>query len=666
MLGEQYHDEHDEHDHLHVSSRSVAFDEEYTLGQELGTGAMSVVRMAEHKHSGRRLAVKCIAKEPLNLDDEAALLQEVNILQQLDHPNIVKLHAFFDEPTMFYLVMDLIEGGELFERIAQKEFYSEKEARDLILILLQTIKYCHDLGIVHRDLKPENLLCVSYDDDSSIKLCDFGFAAKLTGKRSLHQLCGTPGYVAPEILNRQPYGKEVDMWSIGVLTYILLGGYPPFYDDDHEQLYERIKAGVYEFHEDFWCKISNEAKDFINGLLTVDPDARGTAEDVLTHPWIVQDGENIKATSLQMNLKELKQFQAKKRFKAAAKAVIATHRIKLAFGISGNTANPGKALMAGFNDIYEIGRELGTGALSVVKQCTHRSTRVAYACKCVKKHQLNLEDRESLLAEAQLMKELDHPNIVKLHGVYDEKQSYYLVMDLIQGGELFDRIVKKEFYSEKEARDLILVLLRILLYLHKDCLIVHRDIKPENLLCVSTSDDTDIKLCDFGFAARLDKANPEACLTHLCGTPGYVAPEILKRVSYGSAVDMWSVGVLTYILLGGYPPFYDDDQNRLYAKIKSGNYEFHEDYWGGVSKEGKDLIMKLLTVNPVERITAQEALGHPWIISDDEALKGSDLGVNLRAFKRYNAKRKFKSAGKALIAARRLSLAMRPDPAVRR
>ncbi|EGB02481.1 hypothetical protein AURANDRAFT_4808, partial [Aureococcus anophagefferens] len=286
----------------------------YTLGQELGTGAMSVVRMAEHKHSGRRLAVKCIAKEPLNLDDEAALLQEVNILQKLDHPNIVKLHAFFDEPTMFYLVMDLIEGGELFERIAQKEFYSEKEARDLILILLQTIKYCHDLGIVHRDLKPENLLCVSYDDDSSIKLCDFGFAAKLTGTRSLHQLCGTPGYVAPEILNRQPYGKEVDMWSIGVLTYILLGGYPPFYDDDHEQLYERIKAGVYEFHDDFWCKISYEAKDFINALLTVDPDARGAASDVLQHPWIIQDGENIKGTSLQSNLKELKQFQAKKRF----------------------------------------------------------------------------------------------------------------------------------------------------------------------------------------------------------------------------------------------------------------------------------------------------------------------------------------------------------------
>ena len=159
-----------------------------------------------HRSTRVAYACKCVKKHQLNLEDRESLLAEAQLMKELDHPNIVKLHAFFDEPTMFYLVMDLIEGGELFERIAQKEFYSEKEARDLILILLQTIKYCHDLGIVHRDLKPENLLCVSYDDDSSIKLCDFGFAAKLTGTRSLHQLCGTPGYVAPEILNRQPYG----------------------------------------------------------------------------------------------------------------------------------------------------------------------------------------------------------------------------------------------------------------------------------------------------------------------------------------------------------------------------------------------------------------------------------------------------------------------------
>ena len=310
--------------------------------------------------------------------------------------------------------------------------------------------------------------------------------------------------------------------------------------------------------------------------------------------------------------------------------------------------------------------ELGTGAFSRVMKATKRTpgsdaVGAGVAVKCITKTaDLKADDEASLREEVAVLKFVDHPNIIKLYDFYEEKKMFYMVIELMEGGELFERIVRKTFYNEKEARDLIRILLDALAYLHHRN-IVHRDLKPENLLLKSPFNDFDIKLADFGFAKKVSGKS----LDTQCGTPGYVAPEILKRVSYGAAVDMWSVGVLTYILLGGYPPFYDDDQNRLYAKIKSGNYEFHEDYWGSVSKEGKDLIMKLLTVNPGERITAEQALGHPWIIADDENLKGCDLGVNLRAFKRYNAKRKFKSAGKALIAARRLSLAMRPDPARR-
>jgi len=656
---------------LVVSAKGVAFDEEYELREELGTGAMSVVRAATHRRTGRRLAVKCIAKEPLNLDDQAALLQEVHIMQLLDHEHIVRLHDFYDEATMFYLVLDLVEGGELFERIAQKEFYSEKEARALIVVLLETIQYCHALGVVHRDLKPENLLCVARDDDTRIKLCDFGFAAKLApgGANTLTQLCGTPGYVAPEILNRQPYGAAVDMWSVGVLTYILLGGYPPFYDDDHEKLYEKIKRGEYEFHDDFWVTVSEKAKDFIRSLLTVDPARRATASALLaSDPWLRDDDSTVAYAHLHKSVQQLRLFHAKKRFKAAAKAVIATHRIKLACDRAGSSPRkPQKheasvVRTSGFAATYELGGELGTGALSVVKEVMDKRTGHRYACKCVKKKNLNLEDQESLLGEAQLMQALAHPNIVVLHGIYYEQQCYFLVMDLIEGGELFDRIVKKEFYTEKEARDLIRVLVDTLKYLHVDRAVVHRDIKPENLLCVSDADDTMIKLCDFGFAARLDPDCPDACLSNLCGTPGYVAPEILKRHKYGAAVDMWSVGVLTYILLGGYPPFYDDDQNRLYAQIKAGSFEFHDVYWASVSGEAKDLISKLLTVDPRQRITAQQVLDHPWIRRADDELAQRDLHSNLAALKRYNAKRKFQAAGKALIAARRLSLAMRPDP----
>ena len=433
---------------------------------------MSVVRVTTRRCDGVRLATKCIAKEPLNLEDEEALMQEVNVLQQLDHPNIVKLHGFFDEPTMFYLVMDLIEGGELFEHIVQKEFYSEKEARDLIRTLLDTIKYCHGHAICHRDLKPENLLCISKEDDSNIKLCDFGFAAKVTDN-NLTQLCGTPGYVAPEILKRQPYGLGVDMWSVGVLMYILIGGYPPFYDEDTAVLYEQIKNGRFDFHDEQWASISMEAKDLIMKLLTVDPSSRIDAGLARKHAWLMGDDDWLRERDLHRTIGELKRFQARKKFKAAAKAVIATHRMKYSFrGLAS------AKLEERFEHHYELMQELGQGALSVVKCASHRETGRRYAVKVVQKSQLHLEDQEALLAEAKLMQELDHPNIVKLHGLFDERNAYYLVMDLIEGGELFDRIVAKESYNEKEARDLIRVLLDTLKYIH-GLNIAHRDIKPE-------------------------------------------------------------------------------------------------------------------------------------------------------------------------------------------
>ena len=165
-------------------------------------------------------------------------------MRSVDHPNIVKLYDFFDEKRYYYMAIELMEGGELFERIVKKTFYNEKEARDLIRILLDALAYLHHRHIVHRDLKPENLLLKSPYNDFDIKLADFGFAKKVNGK-SLDTQCGTPGYVAPEILKGAKYGTEVDMWSCGVIVYILLGGYPPFHDDNHAILYRKIKAADY-------------------------------------------------------------------------------------------------------------------------------------------------------------------------------------------------------------------------------------------------------------------------------------------------------------------------------------------------------------------------------------------------------------------------------------
>ncbi|RLN93380.1 hypothetical protein BBJ28_00015887, partial [Nothophytophthora sp. Chile5] len=182
------------------------FADEYTLGKELGSGTFSVVREATNKATGERFAIKCIKRAELSADDLEALVAEVEILREMQHPHIVKLFDVFQEERYFFLVTEYMPGGELFERIVKKNFYSEREARDLVKVLLETIAFCHDSDVVHRDLKPENLLLSSMEDDADIKLADFGFAkkAEINGE-GLVTACGTPGYVAPEILQSKPY-----------------------------------------------------------------------------------------------------------------------------------------------------------------------------------------------------------------------------------------------------------------------------------------------------------------------------------------------------------------------------------------------------------------------------------------------------------------------------
>ncbi|KAE8882913.1 hypothetical protein PF005_g4296 [Phytophthora fragariae] len=302
------------------------FADEYALGKELGAGTFSVVREATHKASGRRFAIKCIKRAQLSADDLQALVAEVKILREMQHPHIVKLYDVFQEDTYFFLVTEFMPGGELFERIVKKNFYSEREARDLVKVLLETIAFCHDADVVHRDLKPENLLLSSQEDDADIKLADFGFAKKAAIQNGdaagLSTACGTPGYVAPEILMAKPYGKEVDIWSIGVITYILLCGYPPFHHDNQGVLFRLIKAGRYEFDSPYWDDVSPEAKDLISKMLVLKPTERWTARQLLEHPWIA--GDAAKDVQLSTALQELRKFNARRKFRAAVSTVKAT------------------------------------------------------------------------------------------------------------------------------------------------------------------------------------------------------------------------------------------------------------------------------------------------------------------------------------------------------
>ncbi|XP_074706279.1 calcium/calmodulin-dependent protein kinase type 1G [Strix aluco] len=251
--------------------------------EALGSGAFSEVFLVKQRSTGKLFALKCIKKSPLTRD--SSLENEIAVLKKIKHENIVTLEDIYESTTHFYLVMQLVSGGELFDRILERGVYTEKDASVVIHQVLTAVKYLHENGIVHRDLKPENLLYLTPEENSKIMITDFGLS-KMEQNGIMSTACGTPGYVAPEVLAQKPYSKAVDCWSIGVITYILLCGYPPFYEETESKLFEKIKEGYYEFESPFWDDISESAKDFIRHLLEKNPDTRFTCEEALRHPWI--------------------------------------------------------------------------------------------------------------------------------------------------------------------------------------------------------------------------------------------------------------------------------------------------------------------------------------------------------------------------------------------
>ncbi|XP_068010262.1 calcium/calmodulin-dependent protein kinase type 1 isoform X1 [Melanerpes formicivorus] len=279
----------------------------YDFREVLGTGAFSEVVLAEEKATRKLVAIKCIAKKALE-GKETSIENEIAVLHKIKHPNIVALDDIYESSTHLYLIMQLVSGGELFDRIVEKGFYTERDASALIRQILDAVKYLHDMGIVHRDLKPENLLYYSLEEDSKIMISDFGLS-KIEGCGSvMSTACGTPGYVAPEVLAQKPYSKAVDCWSIGVIAYILLCGYPPFYDENDAKLFEQILRAEYEFDSPYWDDISDSAKDFIQHLMEKDPSKRFTCEQALQHPWIAGD------TALDKNIHQSVSEQIKKNF----------------------------------------------------------------------------------------------------------------------------------------------------------------------------------------------------------------------------------------------------------------------------------------------------------------------------------------------------------------
>ncbi|XP_065119231.1 calcium/calmodulin-dependent protein kinase type II subunit beta isoform X27 [Paramisgurnus dabryanus] len=321
-----------------ATTTCTRFTDEYQLYEELGKGAFSVVRRCVKLCTGQEFAAKIINTKKLSARDHQKLEREARICRLLKHPNIVRLHDSISEEGFHYLLFDLVTGGELFEDIVAREYYSEADASHCIQQILEAVLHCHQMGVVHRDLKPENLLLASKCKNAAVKLADFGLAIEVQGdQQAWFGFAGTPGYLSPEVLRKEAYGKPVDIWACGVILYILLVGYPPFWDEDQHKLYQQIKAGAYDFPSPEWDTVTPEAKNLINQMLTINPAKRITAQEALKHPWVCQRSTVASMMHRQETVECLKKFNARRKLKGA---ILTTMLVSRNFSVGRQTTAP--------------------------------------------------------------------------------------------------------------------------------------------------------------------------------------------------------------------------------------------------------------------------------------------------------------------------------------
>ncbi|CAD8212165.1 unnamed protein product [Paramecium octaurelia] len=288
------------------------------LSPPLGSGSYAEVRKGVHKVLGITRAIKIISKSEATNEEVSRVLHEAEILKQLDHPNIVKIIEIYQNPQQIFIVTELCTGGELFDAIVESQQFSEKDAAKLMKQVLQGLNYCHQHKIVHRDIKPENIVFESKDKKGTIKIIDFGTSRVFDPHQKMNQKIGTPYYIAPEVLKKK-YDEKCDIWSCGVLTYILLCGYPPFNGKSEAKILEKVEQGKYDFNSEEWDIITEEAKDFISKLMEKDPFKRYNAEQALKHPWITQQSEDVQNELPQIDraLKNMKTFKSTKQLQSA-------------------------------------------------------------------------------------------------------------------------------------------------------------------------------------------------------------------------------------------------------------------------------------------------------------------------------------------------------------
>ncbi|NXD19336.1 KS6A2 kinase, partial [Spelaeornis formosus] len=617
---------------------------QFELLKVLGQGSYGkvfLVRKIKGSDAGQLYAMKVLKKATLKVRDRVRSKMERDILAEVNHPFIVKLHYAFQTEGKLYLILDFLRGGDLFTRLSKEVMFTEEDVKFYLAELALALDHLHGLGIIYRDLKPENILL---DEEGHIKITDFGLSKEaIDHDKRAYSFCGTIEYMAPEVVNRRGHTQSADWWSFGVLMFEMLTGSLPFQGKDRKEtmaLILKAKLGMPQF-------LSIEAQSLLRALFKRNPSNRLGAgfdgvEEIKRHPFFVTIDWN-----------KLYRKEIKPPFKPAVGRPEDTFHFDPEFTSRTPTDSPGVPPSANahhlfrgfsfvasnlvqepaqqdvykitvhpivqqlhgnnihFTDGYEIKEDIGIGSYSVCKRCIHKATETEFAVKIIDKSKRDpSEEIEILLRYGQ------HPNIITLKDVYDDGKFVYLVMELMRGGELLDRILRQKCFSEREASDVLCTITRTVDYLHSQG-VVHRDLKPSNILYMDESGNPDsIRICDFGFAKQLRAEN--GLLMTPCYTANFVAPEVLKRQGYDAACDIWSLGILLYTMLAGFTPFAngpDDTPEEILARIGSGKYALTGGNWDSVSDTAKDIVSKMLHVDPHQRLTAVQVLRHPWIVN---------------------------------------------------
>ncbi|XP_010828555.1 PREDICTED: ribosomal protein S6 kinase alpha-1 [Bison bison bison] len=618
----------------HVKAGSEKADpSHFELLKVLGQGSFGkvfLVRKVTRPDSGHLYAMKVLKKATLKVRDRVRTKMERDILADVNHPFVVKLHYAFQTEGKLYLILDFLRGGDLFTRLSKEVMFTEEDVKFYLAELALGLDHLHSLGIIYRDLKPENILL---DEEGHIKLTDFGLSKEaIDHEKKAYSFCGTVEYMAPEVVNRQGHTHSADWWSYGVLMFEMLTGSLPFQGKDRKEtmtLILKAKLGMPQF-------LSTEAQSLLRALFKRNPANRlgsgpDGAEEIKRHVFY---------STIDWN--KLYRREIKPPFKPAVAQPDDTFYFDTEFTSRTPKDSPGIPPSAGahqlfrgfsfvatglmeddgkpratqaplhavvqqlhgknlvFSDGYVVKETIGVGSYSECKRCVHKATNMEYAVKVIDKSKRDpSEEIEILLRYGQ------HPNIITLKDVYDDGKHVYLVTELMRGGELLDKILRQKFFSEREASFVLHTISKTVEYLHS------QGVSLENPEC--------LRICDFGFAKQLRAEN--GLLMTPCYTANFVAPEVLKRQGYDEGCDIWSLGILLYTMLAGYTPFANgpsDTPEEILTRIGSGKFTLSGGNWNTVSDTAKDLVSKMLHVDPHQRLTAKQVLQHPWITQKDK------------------------------------------------